>query len=95
MQQFDLMGETKRRLAAEFQVKRLGSLRSFIGWEIMRTTYGIYIHQGNYIKTSSHILSSNMPVTNLPLYLKLKTSTKQPNMTRPFAQQIMKHIGPS
>lgn len=46
-----LMKQMKSKLTAVFQVKLLGSLRSFIGREILRTPVGTYINQRKYIES--------------------------------------------
>lgn len=37
--------DIKRRLRVVFKIKLLGSLRSFIGWPLLRTPSGIYVSQ--------------------------------------------------
>lgn len=50
-----MLEETKSRISESFQIKLLGSLRSFIGWKVHRKPSGIYLQQHSYI---SNLVSS-------------------------------------
>ena len=39
----------KKRLAEEFEIKDLGPLRYFLGMEIARNKYGIFVSQRKYV----------------------------------------------
>ena len=44
-----LIGDTKRKLAAEFEMKDLGMLHYFLGMEVWHSTGGIFLRQRKYV----------------------------------------------
>ena len=44
-----LITDTKRNLAAEFEMKDLGMMHYFLWMEVRKTTDGIFFGQGNYV----------------------------------------------
>lgn len=60
--QIHLLEEVKSMFTRKFKVKLLGSLRCFIGWEILRTPSGLYVHQHKYLSTrSTSVLCHHTP----------------------------------
>ena len=45
---FRLITDTKRKLAAEFEMKDLGMMHYFLGMEVWQTMDGIFLGQGKY-----------------------------------------------
>ena len=43
-----LIANTKRKLAAEFEMKDLGMMHYFLGMEVWQSTDGIFLGQGKY-----------------------------------------------
>ena len=43
-----LITDTKRNIAAEFEMKDLGMMHYFLGMEVWQTTDGIFLGQGKY-----------------------------------------------
>ena len=43
-----LIADTKRKLAAEFEMKDLGMMHYFLGMEVWQSTDGIFLGQGKY-----------------------------------------------
>ena len=43
-----LIADTKRKLAAEYEMKDLGMMHYFLGMEVWQSTYGIFLGQGKY-----------------------------------------------
>ena len=44
-----LIANTKRKIAAEFEMKDLGMIHYFLGMEVWKTIDGIFIGQGNHL----------------------------------------------
>ena len=44
-----LITDTKRKLAAEFEMKDLGMMHYFLGMEVWQSADGIFLGQGKYI----------------------------------------------
>ena len=43
-----LIADTKRKLAADFEMKDLGMVHCFLGMEVWKNAYGISLGQGKY-----------------------------------------------
>ena len=43
-----LIADTKRKLAAKFEMKDLGMMHYFLGMEVWQSTDGIFLRQGKY-----------------------------------------------
>ena len=43
------IGEIKRKVAHEFEIKDLGALKCFLGMEFARSKEGIFVNQCNYV----------------------------------------------
>ena len=43
-----LIADTKRKLAAEYEMKDLGMMHYFLGMEVWQSTDGIFLGQGKY-----------------------------------------------
>ena len=44
----ELIADTKRKLAAEFEMKDLGMMHYFLGMEVWQNADGIFLGQGKY-----------------------------------------------
>ena len=44
-----LIANTKRKLAAEFEMKDLGMMHYFLGMEVWQNADGIFLRQGKYV----------------------------------------------
>lgn len=64
----ELIDRLKLRLSEAFKVKLLGTLNSFIGWEITKTSHGLTAKQPTYIRhilrlyNLSHITPTSTPI---------------------------------
>ena len=84
-----MISDTKRNLAAEFEMKDLGMMHYFLGMEVWQSADGIFLRQGKYMKRFG-MMDCKAMATHMASNLKLLSdaSSESVDATTMYRQMI-------